>query len=210
MASYYGRGSKDDTFVGRKGDDTMSGNDGNDTLYGMGGNDNLYGGNGNDRLYGGDGNDFLQGNAGDDLEVGGTGRDILYSGQGADILWGGSEGATTGDGAVDYFVYNYQNDSRDGYGIDRIMDFHPEEGDVINIARTAEGTPVWPDDARVQLVSDLAQLNHNHQQATLTYDPATGYTTLNLYYGDGNADIDMTVLIAGEHTTIDGFLDFYI
>lgn len=209
MANYYGRGTKDDIFVGSKRDDTMSGNDGNDTLSGLGGDDNLYGGNGNDRLYGGDGNDYLQANVGDDLEVGGSGRDVVAGGAGTDILWGGNEGATTGDGSVDYFVFNNQNDSRAGFGVDSIMDFHPEEGDVINIARTAEGVPVWPDDARVQLVAS-PPLTHDHQQATLSYDPVTGFTTLNLYYGDGDADIDMTLLIAGEHTTIDGFLDFYL
>lgn len=209
MPSFYDRKNVDDHWIGGKQDDVMSGNGGNDVIQGMGGNDRIYGGLGNDRLLGGDGKDFLQGNEGTDMLAGGTGADALHGGNGADELWGGNNLVTTGDGAADYFVFDYAADSRAGDGIDTVMDFHPEEGDVINIGSTEEGYS-YNQSYNVQLVSDVSQLTHDHQQATLSYDSASGVTTLNLYFGDHDADIDMTLFIMGNHTTAAGFLNFYL
>jgi Ca2+-binding RTX toxin-like protein len=203
MSNYYDRRNVDDHWIGTKRGDVMSGNGGNDVIQGMAGDDRIYGGTGNDRLLGGDGKDQLNGNQGNDMVAGGIGADIVRGGTGTDELWGGNNLTAGGDSAADWFVFDYAADSRYGDGIDTIMDFHPEEGDVINIGATVEGYS-YNQSYDWELV-DPSQLTHMSQQMTLTYDPTTGYTTLNMYFGDQNADVDMTLLIAGEHTSDYGF-----
>ena len=197
MPRFYDRKNVDDNWVGGKQDDTMSGNGGNDTIHGGAGKDDIYGGDGNDHLYGDDGNDFLQGGAGIDSVSGGAGNDIIHGGGGGDTLSGGA--------GADTFVYNYQADSNAGTGIDIILDFHPEEGDRINIGATVESYSYNPG-YDWELVANASLVTNDHQQMTLTYDAATSLTTLNMYFGDGNPDIDMTLYIAGNHTTADGFM----
>ena len=176
MASFYDRKNIPDNWTGTKRDDVMSGNGGNDVIQGMGGNDRIYGGLGQDRLLGGDGNDFLQGNEGADMLAGGAGSDTLHGGRGADELWGGNNLNFSGDSSPDYFVYDYASDSRSGDGIDVIKDFHPEEGDKINIGATEEGYS-YNQSYDWELVTDLTQLTHDHHQMTLTYDPETKMTS---------------------------------
>lgn len=197
MANFFDRKNIDDVWVGGKQDDTMSGNGGNDVIHGGDGKDNIYGGDGNDQLFGDGGNDFLQGNAGTDSVSGGAGNDIIYGGGGGDTLSGGA--------GADTFVYNYQADSNAGTGIDIIVDFHPEEGDRINIGATAESYAYNPG-YDWELVADSSLVTNDYQQMTLAYDSAANQTTLNMYFGDGDPDIDMTLLIAGNHTTADGFM----
>jgi len=197
MPSFYDRKNISDNWTGGKQDDVMSGNGGDDIIHGGGGNDRIYGGTGNDGLYGDAGDDFLQGNEGNDYIDGGSGRDAIHSSSGTDTLIGGL--------GPDYFVYDYAGDSRAGDGIDTIMDFHPEDGDVINIGATVEGynynqSYAW------ELVANVSQVTNDHQQMTLTYDAASNLTTLNMYFGDGEPDVDMTLYIVGEHTTDTGFL----
>ena len=88
--------------IARAGDDVITGGSGNDVLRGSSGNDRLVGNAGDDRLEGGEGDDIL---------VGGAGRDTLSGGPGADQF------VFTRDSAFD--------------GLDRIIDFRPEEGDQI-------------------------------------------------------------------------------
>ena len=197
MPSFYDRKNINDNWTGGKQDDVMSGNGGDDIIHGGGGNDRIYGGSGNDQLYGDAGDDFLQGNEGNDYIDGGAGRDVIHSSSGSDTLIGGA--------GADYFVYDYSGDSRAGDGIDTIVDFRPEEGDIINIGATVEGygynqSYAW------ELVADASALTHDHQQMTLTYNSASNITTLNLYFGDADPDVDMTLYIIGEHTTDNGFL----
>ena len=184
-------------YTGSKRDEVVSGTAFNDYVNGAGGNDRIYGNGGNDTLLGGDGNDFINGNSGDDAISGGSGNDILRGSSGEDVLTGGS--------GADYFVFDYASDSRSGDGVDTIMDFRPEEGDVINIGATAEGYS-YNQSFDWELVSDESQLTHTQQQMTLTYDPTTNITTLKMYFGDGDPDVDMTLVIMGEHTTDYGFL----
>lgn len=205
MPNFFDRKGVNDHWIGTKRGDVMSGNGGDDVIHGMGGDDRIEGGSGADRLTGGEGKDTMFGGTGNDMVAGGAGGDFIRGQQGVDELWGGDNGNTNGDGAADYFVFDVAHDSRAGDGIDIIMDFHPEEGDVINIGATLEGysynqSYFW------ELVSDPAQLTHTYQQMTLSYDSATGMTTLSMYFGDGDPDADMTLLILGEHTTDDGFL----
>lgn len=205
MPNFYDRKNVADHWIGTRNDDVMTGAGGDDVIQGMGGNDRIDGGVGNDRLLGGDGRDTLQGAVGDDMVAGGVGADIIRGGNGSDELWGGNNLTTTGDGAADVFVFDYAAHSRAGDGIDIIMDFHPEEGDVINIGATVEAYS-YSHSYDWTLVGDPAQLTHNSQQMTLTYDSATNITTLNMYFGDHDADIDMTLFIVGQHTTDFGFL----
>lgn len=93
-------------------------------------------------------------------------------------------------------------------GIDTIADFHPEDGDRINIASTVEAYGYNPTYV-AELVANATLVTNDHQQATLSYDASSGVTTLNMYFGDGDPDIDMTLYILGNHTTIDGFMGFY-
>jgi Ca2+-binding RTX toxin-like protein len=196
MSNFFDRKNVNDVWNGGKQDDVMTGNGGNDIIHGGGGNDRIYGGDGNDRLFGDDGNDFLQTNSGNDYVDGGAGNDIIRGSSGTDTLIGGA--------GADTFVFDYAGDSRAGDGIDTILDFHPEQGDVINIGATVEGYS-YNHNYYWELVSDPGALTHTHQQMTLTYDPTTGITTLNMYFGDQDPDIDMTLYIAGEHTTDYGF-----
>jgi len=210
MASFYDRRNVNDRWIGTKRGDVMSGNGGDDVIQGMGGDDRIYGGAGNDRLLGGDGKDLLQANEGDDMVAGGTGSDSIRGSRGTDELWGGNNLDYAGDRAADWFVFDYATDSSAADGIDTIMDFHPEEGDMINIGGTTEAWALHGGNTAVQLVADTSQLTHTHQQATLTYNAANDTTTLRLYFGDGDADVDMTLYILGEHTTTAGFLNFYV
>lgn len=71
----------------------------------------------NDVLVGGDGNDALDGGNGDDILFGGAGDDTLTGGAGADThVW------TEGD-----------------HGNDVVTDFHPEEGDKLNLTDLMSG-----------------------------------------------------------------------
>ena len=196
MPSYFDRKNVNDVWNGGNKDDVMSGNGGNDIIHGGGGNDRIYGGDGNDRLYGDDGNDFLQANSGDDYVNGGAGNDIIRGSSGIDTLIGGA--------GADTFVFDYAGDSRLGSGVDTV-DFHPEQGDVINIGATIEGYS-YNQSYYWELVTDPTEVTHTYQQMTLTYDSATGLTTLNMYFGDQDPDVDMTLYILGQHTTDYGFL----
>ena len=201
MASFYDRKNVNNVWNGGKQDDVMTGNGGHDIIHGGGGNDRIYGGDGNDQLYGDDGNDFLQANSGDDHVNGGNGNDIIRGSTGIDTLIGGP--------GADTFVFDYAGDSNAASGVDTVVDFHPETGDRINIASTVEAYGFNPSYV-AQLVTDVSQVTNDHQQATLTYNASTGITTLNMYFGDGDPDVDMTLYVQGDHTTIDGFMGFYI
>lgn len=200
MASFYDRKNVNDVWNGSKRDDVMSGNGGDDIIHGGGGNDRIYGGDGNDRLYGDDGNDFLQANSGDDYVDGGNGNDSVRGSSGEDTLIGGA--------GADTFVFDYASDTNAAFGIDTIVDFHPELGDRINIASTVEAYAYNPGYV-AQLVADESYVTNTYQQATLSYDGTSNMTTVKMYFGDGDPDVDMTLYVVGNHSTIDGFMGFY-
>lgn len=104
-----------DIIWGMNGDDVIFGRGEADRIYGGNGDDTIEGGLGADQLFGEDGNDDLFGGFDDDLLVGGDGDDHLFGEFGNDILWGGK--------GADFFNC--------GEGIDKIMDFNLEEGDVM-------------------------------------------------------------------------------
>ncbi|UWR01198.1 type I secretion C-terminal target domain-containing protein (plasmid) [Rhodobacteraceae bacterium S2214] len=90
-------------------ENTIMGSSKADWMTGTAGNDLMIGGDGNDRLRGEDGNDILKGGAGSDNLGGGLGADIF--------AWGPDD----------------ITDKRD-----RIEDFSPEEGDVIDFTEISK------------------------------------------------------------------------
>lgn len=192
--------SEDDVIYGSKRNDRIYGDGGNDYLYGLAGNDELYGGTGNDWLYGGTGDDWLFGQEGDDhlfgedgadKVIGGLGNDILDGGAGNDTLLGyeGVDQATGGSGG-DIFEFTAAADSNAAQGIDTILDFNPGEGDFVELGLLHEGSDPF---------SLVSAATGTRNEATLEYDEATGLTTLNIYYGDGDVVADFTLILVGSH-----------
>ena len=146
-------GSSDDTFYALKGDDLVEsgsgddlvyGNQGEDHLFGNLGDDRIYGGKDADRIYGNQGEDRLYGNFGDDLicggksndwQHGGDGEDRLYGNLGDDLIYGGKSNDWLHGGQGDDVLHG--NLGADVFnlsaGSDRVMDFDPNEGDLIAI-----------------------------------------------------------------------------
>jgi Ca2+-binding RTX toxin-like protein len=97
--------------------------------------DSLDGGLGDDILFGQQGDDTLSGGAGDDVLVGGGGNDTLAGGSGADI-----------------FVV------RDNEDTASILDFNPNEGDVIVRVDGADNTVVRVQDGATPVYRDVTDL----------------------------------------------------
>jgi Ca2+-binding RTX toxin-like protein/subtilisin-like proprotein convertase family protein len=121
-----GRGG--DMLAGGGGADFLDGGLGDDNLYGNAGIDKLAGGAGDDWLDGGDGADTLDGGVGDDWLDGDDGDDALYAGGGNDKLRGGA-GADTLSGGAGHDIFKYGA----GDGFDRIEDFAPGGGDLLDL-----------------------------------------------------------------------------
>ncbi len=151
-------GPGNDQLVGNIGNDQLFGDANNDRLFGGGGNDQLHGGLGNDWLYGGPGADRLWGDVGADHLFGGIGNDWLFGGPGPDVLTGGP--------GPDRFVY-----SAAGQGLDRITDFHPEQGDTLRLNGALAG-------ASVRMVDDGTSTT-----VQVRTTAADGYTALALLQG---------------------------
>jgi Ca2+-binding RTX toxin-like protein len=171
--AYAGRG--DDHVIGREGTDRIHGQDGNDNLRGMAQRDFIYGGNGNDRVDGGDGADLVKGDAGDDIVIGGAGRDILVGGAGSDTFLFTSADFAGGASA----------------SLDRITDFSPGDGDIIDLsgidANTATGTQ---DDAFVYLGTEKFTKRAGELRLQVTSKGAFLFGDVN---GDGKHDIAITL-----------------
>jgi lysophospholipase L1-like esterase len=122
-------GLGDDRLFGGRGDDRLSGNAGDDTLSGLGGKDRLFGGPGEDLLDGRGGRDSLSGGADADSLFGGRAIDHLNGGGGDDLLNGGpGRDNLIGGAGGDTFGIDRIN-----HGVDKIRDFAPGEGDVLDL-----------------------------------------------------------------------------
>jgi hypothetical protein len=183
-----GPGEGDDIVVGKKSADLIHGYGGNDTISGGDGNDRLFGDGGNDRLNGDAGNDDLRGGDGNDTLYGGAGNDALNGGAGADIMSGGT--------GADHFDYTAFSDSA-GSTIDRITDYSAAEDDLVFAALDAN--PTAPGLQQWTYVEQVTAPTDENGQATLTFDPTSNTTTLNLYNNDGNATADFTVVFNGHY-----------
>ncbi|WP_421219574.1 retention module-containing protein [Aeromonas jandaei] len=85
-------------------------------------------------LLGSEHDDILFGSSGDDRLVGGLGNDVLHGGKGNDILTGGA--------GSDLFVWEKGDEGSQGQpAVDTITDFHPEQGDRIDLADLLQGGP---------------------------------------------------------------------
>jgi Ca2+-binding RTX toxin-like protein len=189
-----------DILYGHGGDDQLYGHEGEDTLYGGSGDDRLMGGEGEetDYLFGDDGNDVLFGGYGDDFLHGGAGNDDLWGGPGTDLLTGGT-GADTFKWARGHADANLLDldpavDSITDFesGIDKIDISHFDADETTPFTRTRKGEP--GNDA-FTYVTETDGITPGH--LTLTYDPLTGYTTLNAYT-DTEDGADFTLLIFGQ------------
>jgi phospholipase/lecithinase/hemolysin len=134
-ANYLRGGDGDDVVNGGTGFDDINGNTGADTLHGNAGDDWVVGGKGDDVQFGDAGNDIVWGNLGNDTLDGGDGADQVRGGQGDDSLSGGAgddyisgdRGNDTETGGAGADVFH----SFSGAGIDRVLDFHAQEGDRV-------------------------------------------------------------------------------
>jgi Ca2+-binding RTX toxin-like protein len=112
-------------ITGNEQDNSLQGTASAETLSGLGGEDDIRGGAGNDVLLGGTGDDYVDGEAGDDVLDGGPGRDFIYGG---DVNFLDSEGNDT-------LRFGY------GDGIDQVMDFGFEPGEIDTIQMDAGVNP---------------------------------------------------------------------
>lgn len=159
------------------------GQDGDDLLYGNGGKDSLSGGTGNDLLDGGTGNDELIAGRGDDTLVGGKGLDLL-----------------TGNAGADVFRFLDIADSRPAVaGADVILDYDKSQGDRIDLS-AIDAIPLGADDAFV-LVTGAFTAAGQMRIVAAGADTAIQLNT------DGDAGVEMTILVSNAHTAADLVFD---
>ena len=201
-----------DIIIGRDGDDTMRGAGGDDTLNGGSGDDKLFGGRGDDNLNGGAGDDRFSGLGGADSMTGGPGEDLFEGHGGKDLLAGGADADTLfGGPAIDYLSGGGGDDTLDGGrgrdnliggsggdtfqidrvndGIDRIQDYSPGEGDVLNLSAVLDFS--GGDDP-----NDFVHLNvvNNNTNVDVNPDGAGGdFTTVFRLVGTTGLNLDTLV-----------------
>ena len=169
--------------AGTGGNDILPGLGGNDTVNGFGGADDLAGGDLRDRLTGGNGNDTLDG---------GTGKDFIRGDAGQDALRGG--------GGKDKFVFENITDSA-VFAPDRIFDYNPGAGEVIDLT-AIDAQPSTGGDQAFVIVGSFGG---NEGEAVLTYDAGLNRTTLELDQ-NGDNEADFALVINGDQTAGTGLL----
>jgi lysophospholipase L1-like esterase len=168
-------GSGDDRLFGGGGADDLSGAGGDDRLLGHGRKDNLAGGADADRLFGGRAIDHLSGGAGDDLLNGGRGRDSLIGGPDADT-----------------FEIDRLKD-----GIDRVRDFAPGEGDVLDLSAVLDLS--GGGDA-----NDFVQLDEINGHTEVDVDPnGAGGDFTTVFRLTGTTGLDLDSLVAGGNVQLE-------
>ncbi|MEH8258040.1 retention module-containing protein [Aeromonas veronii] len=116
----------------------------------------VYGQSGNE-LVGSDQGDWLFGSSGDDRLLGGHGNDILTGGAGSDL-----------------FVWQHGDEGSQGQpAIDTITDFHPEQGDKIDLADMLQGvTGNGVDDLLKHLSASVTTGSNGLSDVNLSVSPA--------------------------------------
>lgn len=129
---YIDAGDGHDRIYGDNDADTVLGGAGNDVILGGNGNDVLYGGDGYDTMYGNNGIDWMEGGSERDRMFGGNESDVMFGQDGDDIMFGGrgQDYMDGGAGADTFGFYAYDV----GYGVDSVVGFSVEEGDMIDIS----------------------------------------------------------------------------
>ncbi|AYK17969.1 retention module-containing protein [Aeromonas veronii] len=119
-------------------------------------------------LVGSDQGDWLFGSSGDDRLLGGHGNDILTSGAGSDL-----------------FVWQHGDEGSQGQpAIDTITDFHPEQGDKIDLADMLQGvTGNGVDDLLKHLSASVTTGSNGLSDVNLSVAPA----------GDGHVTQQITL-----------------
>ncbi|WP_234933220.1 retention module-containing protein [Aeromonas veronii] len=117
------------------------------TVHGQGGHE----------LVGSDQGDWLFGSSGDDRLLGGHGNDILTGGAGSDL-----------------FVWQHGDEGSQGQpAIDTITDFHPEQGDKIDLADMLQGvTGNGVDDLLKHLSASVTTGSNGLSDVNLSVSPA--------------------------------------
>ena len=108
-------------------------------------------------LVGSDQGDWLFGSSGDDRLLGGHGNDILTGGAGSDL-----------------FVWQHRDEGSQGQpAIDTITDFHPEQGDKIDLADMLQGvTGNGVDDLLKHLSASVTTGSNGLSDVNLSVSPA--------------------------------------
>lgn len=195
MAIIYGANRKSSEDISGTAEiDYIYGRDGDDRIFGLEGDDYLFGENGNDTLLGHQGNDTLDGGAGNDTLWGHGGNDILTGGAGSDTFsWGRTSGDLHLNGTDT--VTDFET------GVDKINLSHIDADEATAITRTRKeelGNEAFT------YVTETDGITAGH--LTLSYDPVSGYTTLNAYTNTV-AGADLTILIFGQ---VDPLTDFWL
>lgn len=154
-----GGGPGNDLIHGGRGNDTIWGGGGNDVIHAGGGNNVIWGAPGNDTIYGGAGNDVIGGGAGNDLIHGGAGNDTIYGGTGNDTIWGGA--------GADRFIFFREQQSN------RIMDFNPAEGDVLQLKQW-----LWRNAGPLTAAQVVERFGSINAQGDLVLDFGSARTTI--------------------------------
>lgn len=156
-----------DTLTGDYGDDSIEGGDDADQVRDLAGDDSIWGGAGNDDVFAGQGDDFVDGGPGHDRLDGGKGGDTIEGGNGDDTVSGSQslgyeKDVLIGGAGADRFVFQrFVFDQR-------IEDFAPEEGDVIDISEFGF-SGLTPLKAEAFNVGDdlLIRLDHHWSELTI-------------------------------------------
>lgn len=199
-ADFMGGESGDDFLDGGLGDDVLFGDAGADLAIGGAGKDSLFGQAGDDILGGQEGDDFIDGNEANDRLVGDAGNDAILGGAGDDVIDGGS-GADrlAGQAGSDRFVFNSVSDSAPT-AADRIFDFDPGGGDLIDLSRIDADVNA-PGDQAFAFIS--GPFTGRAGEAILAFN--NGQTTL-LLDNTGDAVADLRLEIDGLVGTGGGFV----
>jgi Ca2+-binding RTX toxin-like protein len=165
----------------------------------LGGSGAVFARGGHDTVTGGAGANVFVGDGGDDVLRGLGNADTLYGEAGADVLWGG-DGADSliGGFGVDRFGYAALSDSA-GDGLDLITDLANEDRIDLSLidAKANKGGN--------QAFTLVDELSGAAGEAALVYDGALDQTRL-LLNVDGDAEAEMVVVIAGDHSAFTNFV----
>lgn len=212
-----------DTLDGGAGSDTLDGGAGADSMIGGGGNDLFFvdnvadivseaGGGGTDTIrttlasytlganvenliYEGTGNFTGTGNGAANRLEGASGNDTLNGGNGADLLVGGAgTDDLTGGAGADRFQWRSVNQSgRDAATADRVRDFTPGAGDLLDLALI---DPPRDADGVFSFVGTGPFLGGNRASVRYEQDATNGWTLVLLDQGNGGA-AEMVIRLDG-------------
>ena len=157
---------------------------------GDGADDNRKGTSGDDSLNGAGGNDVIKGLAGADILKGGQGDDVLTGGAGIDVLTGGS--------GADHFVFANGDLGAPGGMVERITDFRPGQGDIVDLRDI---------DADVHTSGDQAFTKvdaFGGHAGQYVWQPHDGYG-LALFDVNGDGIADLALWVDGGANGVDGW-----